>query len=95
MAQSAWIVHVAKTRSEMKKSGKKFKPTDVFREAAKTYKKSSVSTSSKKHRKSKKNGKTRKVKKAKKGKKVKKGGDADADAPTQDPPAVAAMESEE
>ena len=86
MAQSAWFIHVAKTRSEMKKSGKKFKPTDVFREAAKTYKKSSV-TSSKKHGKSKKNGKTRKVKKAKKGKKVKKGGG--------DAAAVAAMEDSE
>ena len=85
MAQSAWFIHVAKTRSEMKKSGKKFKPTDVFREAAKTYKKSSVSTS-KKHGKSKKNGKTRKVKKAKKGKKVKKGG------ALEDAAAVAAME---
>ena len=91
MAQSAWFIHVAKTRSEMKKSGKKFKPTDVFREAAKTYKKSSV-TSSKKHGKSKKNGKTRKVKKAKKGKKVKKGGAGEeADAPAgEDAPAAMA-----
>ena len=83
MAQSAWIVHVAKTRSEMKKSGKKFKPTDIFKEASKTFKKSSVSTS-KKNRKSKKNGKTRKVKKAKTGKKAKKGGNADVEAEAQE-----------
>ena len=87
MAQSAWILHVAKTRSEMKKTGKKFKPTEVFKQASKTFKKTGVSSTSKKSRKSKKGKKTRKVKKAKRGKRGKRGKKAAA--------AAAAEEAEE